>query len=94
MPHTVQVRGDFCLELVLLLSPVCRKTSVKLDHMFDSACSGAIRCPQPVKLLHDQRTLAVDLILSSIWGGPMGAKFLTNPVQAESGSGMCLVNTS
>ena len=72
MPHTVQVRGDFCPELVLLLSPVCRKTSVKLD-MFDSACSGAIRCPQ-VKLLHAQRTLAVDLILRSIWGGPMGAK--------------------
>ena len=47
---------------------------MKLDHRLDSACAGAIRCPQPVKLLHDQRTLAVDLILSSIWGGPMGAK--------------------
>lgn len=47
---------------------------MKLAHMFDSACSGAIRCPQLVKLLHAQRTLAVDLTLSSIWGGPMGAK--------------------
>lgn len=47
---------------------------MKLDHMFDAACFGAIRCPQPVKRLHDQRTLAVDLILSSIWDGPMGVR--------------------